>query len=784
MKLLRDLSVNFKIGALCCSFVVVFVLLLLVAATPVGAAQDVGTEVNIQGTYDRVYAMRSMSSGAGVATPVADFTLDPAEGEIPLTVQFTDDSTGDNITWLWHFENGVEYTSQDMIYTFNNPGTYNVSLTVTNEAGSDTKYALVKALEPPVAEIYLNPLGGNAPLDVLFYDDSTGDVITRLWDFGDGEISSEPAIVHPFPKAGNYTIKLNVSNGYTSDSDTHLLCILEKPVAAFSLKPSEGMAPLNVSFSDLSTGDVTSWKWDFGDGADSTEQSPFHEYALNGTYPVTLTVGNAYSSDINGSFVHVLPPPPPEMPVAAFSLDPEEGRAPLNVSFTDLSTGNVTAWKWDFGDGANSTEQNPFHEYTDPGEFTVSLNVTNADGSDINQSAVHVLPAPVPGAPVAAFSLDPSEGDAPLNVSFTDLSTGNVTAWNWDFGDGANSTEQNPFHEYTDPGEFTVILNVTNAYGSDSNQSSVKVLLPPHPDAPVAAFSLDPSSGKVPLSVSFTDLSTGNVTAWKWDFGDGANSTEQNPFHEYTDAGTYSVSLNVTNAYGSDILEKTTCISVTKPASRTSSRSSGGGTSDLSVSSQSGISKGDSTDFTFKKTSIYLITQIAGTDIPSELITVGGCGCPSGAPASSDEIYQYIELTLYHTTDESVAKAYIYFTVSRKWLEEYGFAPEDVSMYRYHDGEWQLLSTDMTGEDATNYYFTATSSGYSVFAIGANQGSNVEEEPPKVVTSEGTPEQETPTYKANPEIPDAAATQQQTPPWWGTAILGAGAALLLRRGRA
>jgi serine protease len=160
--------------------------------------------------------------------------------------------------------------------------------------------------------------------------------------------------------------------------------------------------------------------------------------------------------------------------------------------------------------------------------------------------------------PVAAFSGTPTSGYAPLTVTFTDASTNNPTSWSWTFGDGGTSTAQNPSHTYTSAGTYTVTLTATNAYGSDSETKTGYIVVSTAPTyPPVANFSGTPTSGNIPLTVTFTDLSTYNPTSWSWNFGDGGTSTAQNPTHTYTSAGTYTVTLTATNAYGSDSEVKT-----------------------------------------------------------------------------------------------------------------------------------------------------------------------------------------------------------------------------------
>mgnify|MGYP003764676023 CR=1 FL=1 len=249
-------------------------------------------------------------------------------------------------------------------------------------------------------------------------------------------------------------------------------------------------------------------------------------------------------------------------PVAAFSAAPTSGIAPLTVQFTDASTGSPTAWSWNFGDGGTSDQQHPSHTYNEPGTYTVNLTATNAGGSDTETKTGYItVTAPVL-PPVAAFSAAPTTGTAPLTVQFTDASTNDPTAWSWTFGDGGTSDQQHPSHTYNEPGTYTVNLTATNAGGSDTETKTgyITVTAPILP--PVAAFSASPTTGIAPLTVQFTDASTGSPTSWHWDFGDGRTSIAQSPRHTYSTAGTYTVNLTATNAGGSDTETKNGYITV------------------------------------------------------------------------------------------------------------------------------------------------------------------------------------------------------------------------------
>ena len=153
-------------------------------------------------------------------------------------------------------------------------------------------------------------------------------------------------------------------------------------------------------------------------------------------------------------------------PVADFSATPLSGAEPLTVSFTDTSTSDdgIVSWLWDFGDGQTSTDQNPHHEYIQDGFYTVSLTVTDSDGSSDTETRTDYITVFDTG-PAAGFSAAPLSGAEPLTVAFTDTSASydGIVSWLWDFGDGQTSTEQNPNHVYARDGLYTVSLTVTDS---------------------------------------------------------------------------------------------------------------------------------------------------------------------------------------------------------------------------------------------------------------------------------------------------------------------------------
>ncbi len=249
--------------------------------------------------------------------------------------------------------------------------------------------------------------------------------------------------------------------------------------------------------------------------------------------------------------------------LAKFDSDVTKGVLPLTVNFSDSSQGKIESWAWDFGDGSTSLEQNPSHTYKNAGSYTVSLTVSGPDTFDtiIKENFITVYKT----TPVANFDSDKTSGVLPLTVNFSDSSNGLIESWAWDFGDGVTSTEQNPSHTYENVGSYTVSLTVSNLDSSDTiiKENYITVKKP----SPIANFGADVTNGLLPLSVSFTDSSLGDIVFWYWSFGDGLTSTSQNPTHVYSSADSFTVSLTVCDPRGSDTMVKTKYIIVDHPTS-------------------------------------------------------------------------------------------------------------------------------------------------------------------------------------------------------------------------
>ena len=240
--------------------------------------------------------------------------------------------------------------------------------------------------------------------------------------------------------------------------------------ANYTVSANNIFAGKNVTFTDYSSNQTVELL-DFGDGSPvSSTANVTHVYTIPGTYTANLTVTNDVSSD---SMLQTITVVEPATPIANFTSNCTTGHQPLSVAFTDTSTGVRTSWVWDFGDGNTSKLQNPEHEYSAVGSYSVTLTVANEEGSNQTQKANYITVLPQP--PSADFYSDVTSGNAPLKVQFCDTSTGAPVSWNWDFGDGSTSTEQNPVHTYYKAGTFNVNLVVGNAGGTSSKTASITV---------------------------------------------------------------------------------------------------------------------------------------------------------------------------------------------------------------------------------------------------------------------------------------------------------------------
>lgn len=443
----------------------------------------------------------------------------------------------------------------DAIPSWNTSYYYRAKIEVPS-LGLESVWSTIQQVDvgPPalVADFDSDVTSGDASLIVNFTDESSGAPETWDWDFGDGsahDYTQNPQ--HTYSMAGTYTVSLTVTSPGASDTETKTGYITVNMVSMFSGDVTSGDAQLIVQFTDESLGIPDTWSWDFGDGSPlETSQNPLHTYTKAGTFTVALTASNSGASDIHYRTAYIS-----VTMVAGFSSDVVSGDAPLSVNFDDETLGEPDTWDWDFGDGSpHGDTENPTHVYSRAGTYDVTLIASSSGGTDAITMASYISVAMV-----ADFGADHTSGDNPLNVQFSDSTTGMPDTWDWDFGDDTpHSNLKNPLHVYTAPGAHTVILTASNSDASDEETKLEYITV-----GPIAEFSGDPRVGSSGLVVHFTDESTEGCMAWEWDFGDGSpHSFEQNPIHKYENNGQYDVTLISTNIYGSGTTTKLNYIQI------------------------------------------------------------------------------------------------------------------------------------------------------------------------------------------------------------------------------
>lgn len=334
--------------------------------------------------------------------------------------------------------------------------------------------------------------------------------------------------------------------------------------AFFDANPDSGTVPLAVTFSEDSDGDIVSYAWDLnGDGVvDSNAQDPpVYTYTALGEYDASLTVMDAEGNSNTHTVTIYVDETASESLLAGFSVDNNYGVAPLTVSFTNESTGNIASYTWDFdGDGrTDSTLQNPApFTYAAAGDYEALLRIRDANGNTDTYSTLILVDEVAASDAFAQFSADPDIGEVPLTVTFTDESEGDIASYAWDFDgdDTTDSTAPNPApFIYNAPGTYEARLTITDSLGNTNSYTLSIIVDPVSGDGGggssdiLAWFSVDNDFGPAPLDVLFFNEAEGDIAGYAWDFNsDGVvDSTSPNPpAYTYTQPGEYEAQLTVT----------------------------------------------------------------------------------------------------------------------------------------------------------------------------------------------------------------------------------------------
>jgi gliding motility-associated-like protein len=487
----------------------------------------------------------------GAMQPTPLFTAVPTTACVGQPIQFTDQSTGGANQWFWDFGDGSTDATENPLYSYTKPGTFDVTLTAYNNGCLKklTKLAYI-TINPPLANFGVAGLCG-AQNNFTFSDSSLG-ATSWLWDFGDGSPTSggPGPITHVYPAGPqkNYTVSLTVTNGTCSNTKTKVVTANQVTTVFTSSNPVCNNTLITI-FSSAPANTV-GYLFDFGDGspkAGSGSGATSHTYTSPGDYLITvMTTDNTGCTQTSPPYtMHI------SGPTVKFTTPTTVSCGPLAATFTDQSVPSpgttLKSWAWDFGDGVTSAIENPpVHNYMFQGIFPVSLKVTDNNGCSDSLVVPNYITVSVP---IAKFITDDSDYCPSSNIKFTNASSGGFNpVYTWDFKDGSTFTGANPpLHNYPTVGTYPVSLTITDDYHCTSGYSAPS---PINIDVPVSAFTLSASfSACPPLNEKFTF--TGHyASTYTWNFDNGGSSIIPDPSSIYTLPGDYDPVLTIVSPGG------------------------------------------------------------------------------------------------------------------------------------------------------------------------------------------------------------------------------------------
>lgn len=495
--------------------------------------------------------------------PTVSFTTDITTTCPQQVIHFTNHVTAGSAPvhqFVWDFGNGITNNNENTTYEYPASGIYNVTLVAQDTNGCDghlTMTSHITIWPLPIANYIDSPSISCATSGIVqFTNQSSGNGLSYLWNFGDNSFSNNQDPTHQYA-AGKYkaTLIVTSSNGCVDSLKQNISVINLK--ANFTASDTNVCIGQSIRFTDQSPMPGTRWQWYFGDGSGSSDASPTKIYSQPGTYSVTFKVYDAICGDVSTkvNYINVISCFSP-----GFSANARNScSVPFTVTFTSQvpSGGHVL---WYFGDGGTSTAQNPIHTYTSAGLFTVSLTATDSNGVSITTTQRNLIGA---GKPVVNFKSDTLFCPG-TNVQFINL-TNNGVRYLWNFGDGDTSIQISPSHIYHSYGYYTVSLTAWDSLGCDSTVVKSSFM---HIDSFKIGLDVNEKFSTCPPLVSqFSSFADQSQVTFRWYFGDGYTDTAANPTHVYFQPGIYTVKLVATSAHcGSSTLIDSNLIKVQGPS--------------------------------------------------------------------------------------------------------------------------------------------------------------------------------------------------------------------------
>lgn len=486
-----------------------------------------------------------------MAQPVADFTANKLSGCSPLTVQFTDLSTGGATSWYWSFGNGNNSTIQNPSATYVTPGVYAVSLKATNAAGNDTKTktAYITVFSSPVANFTAPTVSGCAPLSVSFNNTSTpgsSPITTWLWDYGDGNLGSTQTPTHVYTSSGTKNVSLTVTdaNGCTNNiAKASYITVSNSFTANFSTTTAYFCkAPATTTFtpSVIPANAAYTYLWTTTDGKSSTQQIPSFTFSQGGFIGVTLKVSlpnGCQETVVKNQAVQLV------NLKANFDLPPQpycEGKNFQFINKTTPDSSNVN-YVWQVDNGSLFATKDLSINLA-AGNKTIKLISGYASCLDTVIKTITVNPNPK-----ASFNLSPENiCKVPAKINVTSTSTGNGLSYFWMFGNTQTSTNAIDSVVYTSFLTYTPKLTVTDINGCrDSVSKQVQAK-----EAKAQIMSTNGFKGCKPFISVFKERVPKDFVSFEWKINGVIMGTDSMVGYTFQDTGKYVITLKATNAEG------------------------------------------------------------------------------------------------------------------------------------------------------------------------------------------------------------------------------------------